>query len=89
MRSAFPWSMRRADGQRRPNVLSGRGRRGGHLCDNHASGLPCLVQRDVADRGCPGPEQINSTDFAWGTANVCTSGNVFYHGGGLGLECRF
>lgn len=35
------------------------------------------------------PEQIDTSNFAAGTAKVNLDGGVFYHGGGLGLEYRF
>jgi len=35
------------------------------------------------------PEQINSTDFLAGTAEINTTGGIFYHGGTLGMELKF
>ena len=35
------------------------------------------------------PEQLSSVNFTAGTVSVNTTGSVFYHGGGVGLECRF
>ncbi|MEN6450187.1 MAG: hypothetical protein ABFC96_06835 [Thermoguttaceae bacterium] len=35
------------------------------------------------------PEQIGSTNFIAGTADIDTNGGVFYYGGGLGLEYKF
>ncbi len=35
------------------------------------------------------PEQINMTNFTTGAAACDTSGNIFYYGGSIGMECRF